>query len=104
MRSTTWVMLLNAGILSGFCATSAFARNWVRVVDNPGGNATFFNVDLDSIVKDGSGFIHYDEETDWGTESNAIDCQNMINYSTKILCPAELMTGRRPAGKSSREV
>ena len=62
-------------------ASPAQAENWVRVVDNPGGNATFVDVDADSIRTEADGLVYYYMRDDWDQETVAVNCQTRVRYT-----------------------
>ena len=83
MTTNATIASMIAGCIAALAATTpASAENWVRVVDNPGGNATFFKVDVDSIKTEADGLIHFTEQDDWDTTHRALDCRNRISYIT----------------------
>lgn len=62
-------------------AMAANAEKWVRVVDNPGGENSFADVDEDSIRRDADGLVYYMMSDDWNTEMEAVDCRKRVKYS-----------------------
>ena len=81
MRISEHVFLVTMALFLAVSSAMAKAETWVRVVDNPGGNTTYVDVDTDSIRKDPDGLVYYTESSDWGTETNAFDCQKRLKYS-----------------------
>ncbi len=68
------------GFFSVWILSSAYAQNWVRVIDTPGGDPAYVDVDVDSILKGVDGLVYYDMQDDLGASSTAIDCQEQIFY------------------------
>ncbi|HXV18755.1 MAG TPA: hypothetical protein VD883_01620 [Candidatus Omnitrophota bacterium] len=73
-------VILMAGFSIIWIASSAQAENWVGVVNNPGGDPAYINVDVDSILRRDDGLVYFDVEDDMGISASAVDCQEQIYY------------------------
>jgi hypothetical protein len=73
-------VLMAVILLSGWSATAAYAQNWVRVADNPGGDPAYVEIDADSIYKGEDGLVYFDAQDDMGVSASAINCQDRIYY------------------------
>jgi len=81
MKTRIRTAAMTAGICLIWGASAAHAENWVRVVDNPGGNVTYVDVDVDSIRKDADGLVYFSQQDDWDSETIAVNCQTRERYT-----------------------
>lgn len=76
--------LAGTALVTGFflvwMASPAQAENWVRVVDNPGGDPSFVEIDVDTILRGEDGLVYFDAQDDMGISASAVDCQERIYY------------------------
>jgi hypothetical protein len=80
LRNNLTKVVFAAGFFSIWVLSSAYAQNWVRVVSNPGGDPSYVDIDVDSILKGADGLAYYDAQDDMGVSGSAIDCQARIFY------------------------
>lgn len=71
---------LAVGLYSVLTISSAYAENWVKVVDNPGGDPAYINIDVDTVLKKSDGLVYFDVEDDMGVSASAVNCQERIYY------------------------